>query len=168
MAEDIGAAFFSDGCEITGSALEGEDDRRRQAAAFAFSGSGSGGWTTTATATAALPAHAAAGNSTAGSDGDCGSEGLIESFAVFGGAFLMRPIGALLFGYIGDTYGRKRALELSVQMMCITTVVMGCLPTYKQAGIAAPLLLCFVRYSHSICVLDDIALVESACTYPSS
>ena len=65
---------------------------------------------------------------------NCDDDNLIESFAVFGGAFLMRPIGAAVFGYIGDTYGRKRALEISVIMMCFATVAMGCLPTYTQAG----------------------------------
>jgi MFS transporter, MHS family, proline/betaine transporter len=41
-----------------------------------------------------------------------GNAALLESFAVFGGAFMARPIGGILMGYIGDTYGRKRALEL--------------------------------------------------------
>lgn len=46
-----------------------------------------------------------------------GHAAIIESFAVFGLAFLCRPIGGIILGYIGDTYGRKRALEISIFLM---------------------------------------------------
>jgi MHS family proline/betaine transporter-like MFS transporter len=59
---------------------------------------------------------------------------LMESFAVFGVAFLMRPIGGLMFGYIGDTQGRKRALEISIFLMAVATLSLGCLPTYSMVG----------------------------------
>lgn len=49
----------------------------------------------------------------------------IESFSVFGLAFLCRPIGGLLLGYIGDVYGRKRALEISIFLMAFPTFLMG-------------------------------------------
>lgn len=86
----------------------------------------------------------------------CADGNLIESFAVFGGAFLMRPLGALIFGHIGDKRGRKRALELSVQLMCVSTVAMGCLPTYAQAGAAAPVLLCLVRLCQGVSVGGEL------------
>lgn len=59
---------------------------------------------------------------------------LIQSFAVFGGAFLVRPLGGLLFGYLGDVYSRHLALISSVWLMGVSTLGMACLPTYQQAG----------------------------------
>lgn len=69
---------------------------------------------------------------------DFGSEidtsNLINSFAVYGGAFLMRPVGGLTIGYIGDKYGRKHALVLSLFLMAFPTFLMGCLPTFASVG----------------------------------
>lgn len=59
--------------------------------------------------------------------------------------FVSRPVGALLFGHMGDTRGRGLCLLLSVILMGVPTVVIGCLPTYSQAGIAAPALLAIAR-----------------------
>ena len=77
---------------------------------------------------------------------------VMESFAVFGGAFLMRPIGGLIIGYIGDVSGRKKALEISLFLMAIATTLMGCLPTYDQIGGAAILLLLSVRMLQGLSV----------------
>ena len=52
---------------------------------------------------------------------------VLESFAVFAGAFFMRPIGGALFGYIGDKYGRVTSLRISLFMMAIPTFLTGCL-----------------------------------------
>lgn len=70
---------------------------------------------------------------------------LAETFAVFAGAFCMRPLGGILFGYIGDTYGRSHAVKLSIGMMAVATFLMGCLPTYSQIGAWAPTLLMLTR-----------------------
>lgn len=51
-----------------------------------------------------------------------GDAATIESFAVFGGAFLMRPVGGVLMGYIGDKYGRKKALVISIFLMAFPTL----------------------------------------------
>ncbi|KAL7528466.1 hypothetical protein ACHAXR_005348 [Thalassiosira sp. AJA248-18] len=59
---------------------------------------------------------------------------LVRSFAVYGGAFVMRPIGGILIGYCGDKYGRKQALVPALFLMAIPTTLMGCLPTYEQVG----------------------------------
>ena len=59
---------------------------------------------------------------------------ILKSFAIFGGAFLMRPIGGMLMGWIGDRYGRKKALEISIFLMAMPTFAMGCLPTPHQVG----------------------------------
>jgi len=77
---------------------------------------------------------------------------VMESFAVFGGAFLMRPIGGLVIGFIGDTSGRKKALEISIFLMALATTLMGCLPTYDQIGNSAILLLLMVRMLQGLSV----------------
>jgi|EP01043_Picozoa_sp_COSAG02_P035244 MHS family proline/betaine transporter-like MFS transporter len=70
---------------------------------------------------------------------------LAAAFAVFAGAFIMRPVGGVLFGYIGDRHGRKRAVLLSVFLMAGSTFSMGCLPTYEMVGPVAPVLLTLAR-----------------------
>lgn len=70
---------------------------------------------------------------------------LTLTFTVFALSFFVRPLGGILFGWIGDTYGRQRALVVSLLMMAIPTFFIGCLPTYNTIGIASPILLCFLR-----------------------
>lgn len=70
---------------------------------------------------------------------------LTLTFTVFALSFFVRPFGGILFGWIGDTYGRQRALIISLIMMTIPTFLIGCLPTYNSIGIASPILLCFFR-----------------------
>jgi MHS family proline/betaine transporter-like MFS transporter len=81
-----------------------------------------------------------------------GHAAIVESFAVFGGAFIMRPIGGILMGYIGDTYGRKVALEISIFLMAIPTFAMGCLPSYAQVGWPSIALLTLVRLLQGVSV----------------
>lgn len=75
-----------------------------------------------------------------------------ESFAIFGAAFVMRPIGGMMMGYIGDTYGRKKALELSIFLMAFPTFAMGLLPSYEVAGLLAPTLLLIIRLLQGLSV----------------
>ena len=77
---------------------------------------------------------------------------LLAAFATFAVGFLMRPVGAVLFGHIGDRYGRARALILSIAMMAIPTVLMGLLPTYATIGIAASFLLVILRMFQGMAV----------------
>lgn len=77
---------------------------------------------------------------------------IVESFLVFGGAFLFRPIGGILFGYIGDRLSRKKALELSIFLMAFPTLAMGCLPTYASVGWRATALLATVRLLQGLSV----------------
>lgn len=77
---------------------------------------------------------------------------LVRSFCVFGGAFVMRPIGGMIIGYIGDVHGRKTALTRSLFLMAIPTTLMGCLPTYDQAGSLAIVLLVFCRLLQGLSV----------------
>ena len=76
---------------------------------------------------------------------------LIAGLGTYAVGFFMRPFGSLLFGYIGDTYGRKKALTLSIFFMAFPTALMGCLPTYEQIGVLAPLLLVVCRLCQGLC-----------------
>ncbi|MDQ6733031.1 MAG: MFS transporter, partial [Nitrospirota bacterium] len=80
------------------------------------------------------------------------SVSLLSAFGVFAIGFLARPLGALLFGYIGDTRGRREALAWSVILMAIPTVIVGLLPTYETIGIAAPLALTLCRFLQGLSV----------------
>jgi len=81
-----------------------------------------------------------------------GHAAIIESYAVFGGAFLARPLGGLLLGYIGDKYGSRRALMLSIFLMAFPTFAMGCLPSYSRVGPIAIVLLVIVRVMQGMSV----------------
>ena len=70
---------------------------------------------------------------------------LLAAFGVFAAGFLMRPLGSLLFGHIGDKKGRKLALTSSVTLMAVPTFLIGALPTYEQIGTWAPVLLVLLR-----------------------
>jgi MHS family proline/betaine transporter-like MFS transporter len=80
------------------------------------------------------------------------SVSLIASFGAFAAGFLMRPLGGLLFGRIGDALGRQAAMSLSVLAMAVPTVLMAFVPTYAQIGIAAPILLVLLRIIQGLSV----------------
>jgi MFS family permease len=71
--------------------------------------------------------------------------GYILALGVFGAGFAFRPLGSLVFGWLGDRLGRKGAFIVTVTLMGVATVGIGMLPTYKQAGIASPALLIILR-----------------------
>lgn len=75
---------------------------------------------------------------------------MLSVFGVFAAGFLMRPFGAIIFGYIGDKFGRRTALTSSIIMMAIATGCLVILPTYAQIGIAAPVLLTIIRLVQGI------------------
>ncbi len=70
---------------------------------------------------------------------------LLNTFAIFAAAFVMRPLGGLVFGPLGDRIGRQRVLAIVILLMAGSTLAMGLLPTYDAIGVAAPLLLLFLR-----------------------
>ncbi len=93
--------------------------------------------------------------------------GLISSYTVFAIGFLARPLGGIIFGHIGDRFGRRQALVLSVVLMAVPTALMGLLPTYESAGILAPILLTLLRIGQGISTGGEfsgsiIFLVEQA------
>lgn len=74
----------------------------------------------------------------------------IQSLATFAIAFIARPIGAALFGHLGDRIGRKATLVAALLTMGISTVCIGLLPTYQQIGLTAPLLLALCRLGQGL------------------
>lgn len=78
-------------------------------------------------------------------DGGTDLEALIKTYASFALAFFFRPVGAALFGRIGDRIGRRPTLILVLLLMSGATTLIGLLPTYASIGIAAPILLTLVR-----------------------
>ena len=71
--------------------------------------------------------------------------GLIAALGLFAAGFAFRPLGAILFGSLGDRLGRKGAFLITVSLMGGATFAIGLLPTYAQAGWVAPALLIFLR-----------------------
>lgn len=70
---------------------------------------------------------------------------MLSGAGVFALGFFMRPIGGALFGEIGDRFGRRRALTLSVLLMCLGSLIVAATPDYASIGEAAPALLLFAR-----------------------
>jgi len=92
---------------------------------------------------------------------------LISTFGIFAAGYLMRPIGGIIFGHIGDKRGRKKALLLSIMMMAIPTTLIGLLPTYETIGWYSALLLIILRLLQGLSVGGEFTgsisfLVESA------
>src|ERR1700693_1547790 len=77
---------------------------------------------------------------------------LLAAFGVFAAGFLMRPVGAVLFGHIGDNWSRERALSLSVLAMAVPTFLIGVIPDYQQIGVTASVLLVLLRLAQGISV----------------
>jgi MHS family alpha-ketoglutarate permease-like MFS transporter len=69
----------------------------------------------------------------------------MSTAAIFALGFFVRPIGGILFGYMGDRYGRRKALMASVLLMCAGSLLIACTPTYAAIGVAAPVLLLLAR-----------------------
>lgn len=81
---------------------------------------------------------------------------LLATFGVFAVGFLARPFGAILFGYIGDHAGRKKALVISMIMMSFPTFLIGLLPNYHAIGMMAPLLLIGLRIIQGLAVSGEL------------
>lgn len=78
--------------------------------------------------------------------------GILFSFATFAVGFVARPLGALIFGHLGDTVGRKKVLIITMLLMGASTVGIGLLPSYEQIGIFSTVLLIIMR------ILQGLAL----------
>lgn len=92
---------------------------------------------------------------------------LLYAFATFAVSFLLAPIGAIIFGHIGDKIGRKRVLTLTIILMTIPTALIAILPSYHQIGISAAIILVILRLAQGLTASPEfsaasIFMVESS------
>jgi predicted MFS family arabinose efflux permease len=76
----------------------------------------------------------------------------IQTFGIFAAGYLARPLGGVVMAHFGDMHGRKRMFTLSILLMAIPTLLIGCLPTYHTAGVIAPLLLLAMRVLQGVAI----------------
>jgi MFS transporter, MHS family, proline/betaine transporter len=74
-----------------------------------------------------------------------GTSSLLATFAMFAAAFVMRPVGGLVFGMLGDRIGRKATLATTMITTALATFAIGLLPSYDTIGVWAPFLLLVAR-----------------------
>lgn len=77
---------------------------------------------------------------------------VLASMVTLAAGSIARPLGAIIFGHIGDRLGRKRALVLSIAIMGVATMLIGCIPDFAAIGALAPALLLFLRLVQSLAV----------------
>lgn len=81
---------------------------------------------------------------------------LLLTFTTFAAGYFSRPLGGLVFGHIGDRHGRKKTFSATIFIMALSTALMGCLPTYQQAGFLAPVLLTTLRLIQGFSIGGEI------------
>jgi MFS family permease len=81
---------------------------------------------------------------------------LLLSFATFASGYVVRPLGALIFGHIGDRRGRRSAVLLTIVLMGASTILIGVLPTYGTIGALAPVLLVLLRIAQGLAVGGEL------------
>lgn len=81
---------------------------------------------------------------------------LILTYAIIPLGMLMRPLGALFFGYIGDLHGRHKALFVSLLGMGLISFCLALMPTFEQIGVCAPLLFCLARLMQNFLASGEI------------
>jgi MFS family permease len=86
---------------------------------------------------------------------------IVASLATYGVGYVARPIGAFVLGHWGDTHGRKNVLILCMVLMGVSTMGVGLLPTYAQAGVLAPTLLVLLRLIQGFAVAGEISGASS-------
>src|ERR1700693_4974585 len=86
---------------------------------------------------------------------------IVASLATYGVGYVARPIGAFFLGHWGDTHGRKTVLILCMLLMGFSTMAVGLLPTYQQAGLLAPALLVILRLIQGFAVAGEISGASS-------
>lgn len=84
-----------------------------------------------------------------------GITNLIYTFGIFGISFLVRPFGALLFGTLGDKFGRRNVLSANILLMSVATVGIGLVPSYASIGFYAPGMLIFFRLLQGLAISSE-------------
>jgi MFS family permease len=79
-------------------------------------------------------------------------DAILAAFVTYAVGFAARPLGGIVFGQLGDRYGRKKLLQLSLLLVGSATFLMGCLPTFGQIGYWAPALLVTLRFIQGFAV----------------
>ncbi len=87
--------------------------------------------------------------------------GTLLSLATYGVAYVARPVGSIFMGHLGDRYGRKRVLVLTVTLMGAATFLVGCLPSYNSIGLLAPILLVALRLLQGLAASGEQAGANS-------
>lgn len=87
---------------------------------------------------------------------------MMLTFGTFTVSLAARPIGGIIFGYIGDCYSRKKMLSITMLLMSIPTMCIGFLPTYQQIGIIAPIALIILRVIQGVALGGEFG---GSCTY---
>ena len=92
---------------------------------------------------------------------------LLHTFGVFAIGYLLAPLGGLIFGFIGDRYGRKRALTISIIAMALATSLISIIPGYQTIGVLAPIIITLLRIIQGMVASAEFAgstvfLVEHA------
>lgn len=80
---------------------------------------------------------------------------LITTYGVFALGSCAKPLGAIIFGWIGDNFGRKTALNITILGIAFPTFVIGCLPTYNRIGFLAPIILVMCRFFQGVFVAGE-------------
>ncbi|MDR2241801.1 MAG: MFS transporter, partial [Providencia alcalifaciens] len=77
---------------------------------------------------------------------------MIAALATFSVPFLVRPLGGVVFGILGDKYGRQKVLSMTIIIMAISTFCIGLIPSYERIGIWAPILLLLAKLAQGFSV----------------
>ncbi len=88
---------------------------------------------------------------------DGGQSILLQGFFSFAMGYLLRPIGGILFGHLGDRFGRKRALLVAIGCMSVPTFIIGALPSHAQIGVLSGVILYLARGVQSLSVVGELA-----------
>ncbi len=93
-------------------------------------------------------------------EGETALTGIILTYASFAIAFFFRPLGAIVFGRIGDRIGRKPTLIIVLIMMTLATAAIGIVPGYASIGIAAPLIITGLRILQGLFAGESMAALS--------